>query len=109
MIVLVGSGWCFSVTQLMCIFVQCGARALRKIIAVSPCPTMEDDKKPQRYAYAGDLGPRKSKFNIIEALGSVEAVRKYSAYLSEHARRLRQLQKEAKGEMSPSDEWYRDE
>ncbi len=49
-----------------------------------------------------------SLFNVRESLGSVEAMKKYDKYLREHARRLRQLEKEARGEMSPSGDWHKE-
>jgi hypothetical protein len=53
-------------------------------------------------------GFNKPTFNIRDTLGSVEAIKKYEAYLADHGRRLRQLEKEARGDMAPSDEWYRE-
>lgn len=47
-------------------------------------------------------------WNVREQLGSLEAMRKYDEYIREHTRRLRQLYKEARGEMSPSGEWYQE-
>ncbi len=47
-------------------------------------------------------------WNVRDSLGSLEAMRRYDEYLKEHTRRLRQLCKEARGEMSPSDEWRRE-
>jgi len=46
-------------------------------------------------------------WNVLACLGSVEAVKKYNEYLKEHRRRLKQLEREANGEMSPSEESYR--
>jgi len=46
-------------------------------------------------------------WNVRAQLGSPTAMRAYDAYLTEHKRRLRQLEKEARGEMSPSGDWYR--
>lgn len=48
----------------------------------------------------------RTSFNVRDQLGSLDAVRRYDTYLIEHKRRLRQLEKEARGEMSPSGEWY---
>lgn len=45
-------------------------------------------------------------FMVRESLGSVEAMRAYDNYLKEHKRRLRQLEKLAAGELTPSDAWY---
>ncbi len=47
-------------------------------------------------------------WNVRDALGSLEAMRRYDEYIREHTRRLRQLYKEARGEMSPSGEWYQE-
>ena len=74
--------------------------ALRKKSAVPECTSMEaDDTKKKRE-------PR--SWNVRDSLGSLDAMRKYDAYLHEHARRLRQLHKEARGDMAPSGEWYRE-
>ncbi len=59
---------------------------------------MEDDNKKLP----------KGVFSIREQMGSLEAMRKYDAYLKEHRLRLRQLEKLARGEMCPADEWYRE-
>ena len=47
-------------------------------------------------------------WNIRDNLGSVDAMKRYDVYITEHKRRLRQLEKEARGDMCPSDEWYRE-
>ncbi len=47
-------------------------------------------------------------WNVRDNLGSVEAMQRYDKYIAEHQRRLRQLEKEARGEMSPSGEWYKE-
>lgn len=57
------------------------------------------NEKPQR---------PKTAWNVRDGLGSIEAMRKYDEYIKEHRRRLRQLEKEARGDMCPSDEWYRE-
>ena len=49
-----------------------------------------------------------SAWNFRDSLDSLEAMKRYDAYITEHNRRLRQLEKEARGEMSPSGEWYRE-
>ncbi len=48
---------------------------------------------------------KKTIWNVRDALGSLEAMRRYDVYITEHRRRLRQLYKEARGDMSPSGEW----
>jgi hypothetical protein len=55
---------------------------------------------------AGKKNRKASMFNVRDALGSLDAIKKYDAYLVEHKRRLRQLEKEAAGDMCPSDDWY---
>jgi hypothetical protein len=55
---------------------------------------------------AANKDKKHSMWDVRSALGSLEAMRRYDSYLQEHRRRLRQLEKEAAGEMSPSDEWY---
>lgn len=45
-------------------------------------------------------------FSVRQALGSVEAMRKYDNYLKEHKSRLRQLRRLANGEMCPSSQSY---
>ncbi len=47
-------------------------------------------------------------WNVRDSLGSIDAMRRYDAYVKEHNRRIRQLEKEARGEMSPSGEWYKE-
>lgn len=47
-------------------------------------------------------------WNVRDNLGSVETMKKYDEYIAEHRRRLRQLEKEARGDMCPSGEWYRE-
>lgn len=47
-------------------------------------------------------------WNVRDQLGDLATIRKYDTYLTEHKRRLRQLEKEARGEMSPSGDWYRE-
>jgi hypothetical protein len=45
-------------------------------------------------------------FTVRQALGSVEAMRKYDNYLKEYRSRMRQLQRLARGEMAPSSQSY---
>lgn len=59
----------------------------------------------------GPQGPKKNKlshWNVRDSLGSLEAMKKYDKYVTEHRRRLQQLEKEARGDMAPSGEWYRE-
>lgn len=49
-----------------------------------------------------------SFFSVRDSLPTLEAMKRYDEYLADHRRRLRQLEKEANGEMSPSGEWYRE-
>ena len=54
--------------------------------------------------------PEKEKesnsFFFRESLGSQEAMKAYDEYVKEHRRKLRQLEREAAGEMAPSGDWY---
>lgn len=45
-------------------------------------------------------------FIVRASLPTIEAVRKYDNYLKDHKRRLRQLEKLAAGELTPSEESY---
>lgn len=47
-------------------------------------------------------------WNVRELLPTIDAMQKYDKYLKEHKHRLQQLEKEARGDMAPSDEWYRE-
>ena len=45
-------------------------------------------------------------FTVRASLPTIEAVKKYDNYLKEHKRRLRQLEKLAAGELTPSSGSY---
>lgn len=45
-------------------------------------------------------------FTVRQSLPTLEAVQKYDAYLRSHKRRLRQLERLAAGELTPSSENY---
>ncbi len=46
-------------------------------------------------------------FTVRQQLRSAEAIKSYDQYLRDHKRRLRQLEKLASGELTPSSEHYR--
>mgnify|MGYP001574536356 CR=1 FL=1 len=50
---------------------------------------------------------KRTSFNVRDSLRSVAAIRSYDSYVLEHKRRLRQLESLAKGDLTPSGEWYR--
>ncbi len=45
-------------------------------------------------------------FTVRQALPTMKAVNEYDKYLKDHRRRLRQLEKLASGEMTPSSQSY---
>lgn len=45
-------------------------------------------------------------FTVRQALPTMQAVQAYDKYLKEHKRRLRQLEKLARGELTPSEDGY---
>jgi hypothetical protein len=45
-------------------------------------------------------------FTVRQSLTSMEAVKAYDKYLKDHKRRLRQLERLAAGELTPSSESY---
>ena len=62
----------------------------------------DDAPKKQPKAHA-------SFFNIRDSLPSLEAIKRYDSYLKDLKRCLSQLEREARGDMAPSDEWYRED
>ena len=51
---------------------------------------------------ASNLDP----LTVRSMLPTPEAVKRYDIYLKEHKARLRQLERLARGELTPCDEWY---
>jgi hypothetical protein len=82
--------------------------------AMSLCPLMSDaDNTPgaevPNQKKTGKVIPGATSndpFFVRAALKSPDAVRKYDSYLKEHKRRLRQLEKLAAGELTPSEDGY---
>ena len=64
------------------------------------------NEEPQHTIKASNES-KPNPWNVRAQLGSPDAIRAYNTYLTEHKRRLRQLEKQARGEMCPSGEWYR--
>ncbi len=65
----------------------------------------EHDSRTAYQKKTGRLTPNTSAldpFMVRAALPSHEAVKKYDLYLKDHAKRLRQLEKLAAGELTPS-------
>lgn len=67
-----------------------------------------DTRTSRESPMLGTSQRKTNPWNVRDSLGSIEVIKKYDAYITEHRRRLRQLEKEARGDMCPSDEWYRE-
>lgn len=70
-------------------------------VAPSAAPDTSPDETKRT-----SLGTPTDTFTVRNALPTLTAKQKYDAYMRDHRRQLRQLEKEARGEMSPSGEWY---
>lgn len=74
--------------------------------------TQMSDQNDTRTAYQKKVGTLHPKavsldaFTVRQSLPTLEAVRNYDNYLKEHKRKLRQLEKLAAGELTPSEEGY---
>ena len=66
-----------------------------------------DEARTDNEKKTGRTLPGHDEFSVRSALRTPEAVMKYDNYLKDHKRRLRQLERLARGELTPSSENYR--